>query len=267
MESNKISSPQTAKRIWELDFIRGVCVLLMIFDHFMFDLGFIFGDIWHSGGIDGSLHALSMFASNYYWTSILRTVVRTMVLASFIGLCGLSCSFSRSNLWRGLRLLAVALLLSLVTWSMDKIMGQHEIYTIRFGILHMLAFSILIYSLIRPLGRGTAMALGIMLVGLGIYFHYYPPAATGLIPGSLGINSIGFFSADYFPLLPWCGYFLIGAAIGSNLYPERKSYFPQHGQEKMLKPFLFMGKHALLFYILHQPIVYGILWLFTLIIL
>ena len=33
-------------RIWELDFLRGVCVLLMIFDHFMFDVGDIFGSEW-----------------------------------------------------------------------------------------------------------------------------------------------------------------------------------------------------------------------------
>ena len=33
-------------RIWELDFLRGVCVLLMVFDHTMYDIALQFGNTW-----------------------------------------------------------------------------------------------------------------------------------------------------------------------------------------------------------------------------
>lgn len=76
-----------------------------------------------------------------------------MVLAGFIGSCGISCSLSRSNLKRGLKLLAVALALSGATALMDLIMDQQSFF-ISFGVLHMLALSMLAYaglSRFRPL--------------------------------------------------------------------------------------------------------------------
>ena len=35
--------PEKRERIWELDALRGFCILCVIFIHFMFDLGFFFG--------------------------------------------------------------------------------------------------------------------------------------------------------------------------------------------------------------------------------
>ncbi|MEG1661868.1 MAG: heparan-alpha-glucosaminide N-acetyltransferase domain-containing protein [Clostridiales bacterium] len=256
-----------ANRIWELDALRGLCVLLMFIDHTLYDLGFIFGDIWRQAGISGTLIDLCLFARDAFWPSLFRKIIRVGVLASFIGLCGLSCSFSRSNLWRGLKLLVIALLLSLVTWIMDRCLGQRDVFTIRCGVLHMLAISILLYNLVQPFSRNIVLVMGLLLAALGLYFHGNPLPASGLVAGVLGISSTGFYSADYFPLLPWSGYFLVGAACGVSLYHTRVSYFPRHGQNKAWRPLLFLGRNALLFYLLHQPIVYGTLWLFTKIIL
>ena len=38
---------KSKNRIWELDFIRGLCVLLMIFDHVLYDIADIFGRPWY----------------------------------------------------------------------------------------------------------------------------------------------------------------------------------------------------------------------------
>ncbi len=261
IEEIKPSFVPPAQRIWELDALRGICVLLMILDHIMYDLGFIFGDIWRQAGVHPQLYALCQFAAAVYWPSMLRMLVRAGVLASFIGVCGVSCSFSRSNFWRGVRLLVVALLLSLVTWSADRFLGQRDVLTIRFGVLHMLALSILAYSLVSRFRRNIVLGLGLLLVAMGLYFYYNPLPGYSLLGGVLGVGAAGFYSADYFPLLPWTGYLLVGAAIGSSLYHPRVSYFPRMGQRKILRPLLFIGRHALLFYVLHQPVVYGLLWL------
>ena len=88
-------------RIWELDFLRGVCVLLMIFDHFMFDIGDIFGEEW--AAVQGTDFFIGLYErALVYAESPLRLVTRDIVVWIFALLCGISCSFSRSNLKRGI---------------------------------------------------------------------------------------------------------------------------------------------------------------------
>ena len=246
-------------RIWELDFIRGFCILLMIMDHTLYDLAYIFKDVWFKDDTGGFWYWLSDFAKTFYFPWILRDFVWGLVVFLFIFICGISCSFSRSNFKRGLRLSFVALGLTAFTWVMDWFAGQENQFTIRFGILHMLAASILLYCFLRRLGLVTMLIVGLLTIATGIYFSYFPLVTSMDNIGVLIHTTSAFYSADYFPLLPWFGYFLIGAAIGPQLYEGRKSYFPRHGNEGWMSPVLFTGRHSLIFYILHQPVIYGIL--------
>jgi len=249
------------QRIWELDFIRGLCVALMIMDHTFYDLGFVFLGQWFPAGGGGLLYGLCDFARNFYWFHPARIVVHALALICFIGICGLCCSFSASNLKRGLKLLAVALLLTAATWGMDLLYGSRDSFIIRFGILHLLALSILAYELLRKLPRRSILLLGLAMAALGWYFQARPTLWSGLVPFALGVGG-GSYSADYFPVLPWMGYYLAGAALtGGLLYKEKRSYFPGRGQGKGLRPLLFLGRHSLAAYIVHQPAVYGLLLL------
>lgn len=68
----------------------------------------------------------------------------------------------------------------------------------------------------------------------------------------LGFPMAGFFSADYFPLLPWiflfiCGYFLNRTRSDWKIFEK--------GQIPLLN---WLGRHSLLVYLLHQPVLYGI---------
>ena len=72
----------------------------------------------------------------------------------------------------------------------------------------------------------------------------------------LGFPQAGFFSTDYFSLIPWfflflTGYFLMGITSRANLNEKlfAKGRFP------LLN---FLGKHSLVVYLLHQPILYGL---------
>ena len=250
---------KTNKRIWELDFIRGCCVLLMVLDHTLFDLGMVFFSQWFPAGGSGLLHTLCHFAANFYWMHPLRSIIQPSIVMIFILICGISCGFSRSNLRRGLKLLGIALLLTTATYALDRLMGYTDFFIIRFGILHMLAFSILLFAGLRRCGRWLTFICGLLLAALGLWFGANPIANSGLIPYILGIGS-GSYSSDYFPLLPWVGYFLIGGALTALLYRKRISFFPNHGEGRALKPFMWLGKHALWIYVLHQPIIYGLLY-------
>ena len=72
----------------------------------------------------------------------------------------------------------------------------------------------------------------------------------------LGFPGSDFYSDDYFPLIPWifmylCGYFLSPAVVEAC----RKR------PGKRVEPLTFMGRRSLVVYMLHQPIVYGLLML------
>lgn len=247
------------KRIWELDFIRGFCIILMIIDHALYDLGYIFHYQWFNGNESGLLYKLTEFA-RFYFPWDIRGYAWALVVFCFIFICGISCSFSRSNLKRGLRLGAVALLLTLVTWTLDRLMGQVDQFTIRFGILHMLSASILIYSFFRRLGTKFLLLIGILAIGLGIYFTYVPLEGGISYFAILAHYKGSFHSADYFPMLPWFGIFIMGASIGPIIYGNKLSFFPKLGKSVWIKPVLFTGRHSLVFYVVHQPIVYGLLY-------
>ena len=251
------------ERIWELDFVRGFCVLLMICDHVLFDLGFVFLSSWFPDGGSGVVYGLCHVCRYVYWDHPLRMVVHVLVIAGFIASCGISCSFSRSNVKRGLRLLLVAVVISGVTWLMDSLLHTNAFF-IRFGVLHMLAISILVYSALRPLGLWPSLLGGVAVVIAGWCIDPSASASTGFIPFALGLTD-KLPSGDYFPLIPWLGWLLIGAALGAVLYKNRRSFFPGKGKAPALRPILWMGRHALLVYIIHQPVIYGFLFLLGLI--
>ncbi|NLF79968.1 MAG: DUF1624 domain-containing protein [Clostridia bacterium] len=100
------------------------------------------------------------------------------------------------------------------------------------------------------------------MLGLAILLRSLLPApswADGNFAGFiLGWNR-AFYTADYFPLIPYLGWFLLGAALGGLLYRDKRSLFPGRGG-RAARPFLWLGRHALLIYILHQPLIYGSLW-------
>jgi uncharacterized membrane protein len=250
-----------------LDFIRGFCILLVIMDHTFFDLAFLFFRQWFPDGQgSGLLFWFSDLLRTGYFPWIVRDVIWGLAVFSFVFVSGISCSFSHSNLKRGLRLAAVAIALTLITLTVDRLMGKQDSYTIRFGILHMLSASILLYCGVRRFGPIPMIALGILAVAVGL-FYSQQPLETSFQPLAILVHSTsGFRSADYFPLLPWFGYFLIGGALGPKLYSKRSTRFPAIGSHPWMRPIQFAGRHSLIVYVIHQPIVYGTLSVIGLII-
>ena len=74
----------------------------------------------------------------------------------------------------------------------------------------------------------------------------------------LGLQYPGFSSADYFPLMPWLFLFLVGTVFGG--------WCLNHRENKVLTaplptPLTFLGRHSLLIYVLHQPVLFGLSYL------
>ncbi|MCX5775039.1 MAG: heparan-alpha-glucosaminide N-acetyltransferase domain-containing protein, partial [Firmicutes bacterium] len=165
-------------RIWEIDFLRGLAILLMLFDHLMYDFTLLPGLFPHNFYLHVSQIAPALNEMGIWWFYIspLRYVGHVFFVGVFALIVGISCSFSRSNLKRGALLLLFALFISGVTLLADHVFNM-GLFVV-FGILHTFAISIFLYSLLRllPYHRIVMLAVGSAIVVLFFIF------GTGVIP-------------------------------------------------------------------------------------
>ena len=254
--SNNLN-PNTQKvRYALLDELRGFLVLCMVVYHGLLSLYQIFG--WHM--------ADALF--NFF------TPVEPYFAGAFIVLSGCMCGFSRSNTKRGGLCLAFAVGVSIVTIIGSQMgLGRIDIY---FGILHLLGFSMLFCGIFNfALKRVNKWAGLILSAALFIITYGIPRGYTdfvdlsGIIPlrwysnGALfplGITKETFFSADYFPILPWFFLFLVGYYFYHFHIIEK---FSKITKPSRLRPLAFLGRHALIIYVVHQPLIYLICMPFT----
>ncbi|HWR64195.1 MAG TPA: heparan-alpha-glucosaminide N-acetyltransferase domain-containing protein, partial [Candidatus Thermoplasmatota archaeon] len=84
----------------------------------------------------------------------------------------------------------------------------------------------------------------------------------------LGFVPSGFYTLDYFPLLPWFGVVLIGIFLGNSFYQNstRKVSLSDHSQFILSRGLCFLGRHSLIIYLLHQLLIVGVLYVLHLVI-
>ena len=96
-------------------------------------------------------------------------------------------------------------------------------------------------------------------------FYLTENAATDsywLLP--FGVMPWGLVTADYFPLLPYLGFFLLGAVLGKLLYRKKESLLPGVNEKNPIVAVLcWCGRNSLWIYLAHQPLLVGILTLAT----
>ena len=233
-------SSYSGGRIQAIDALRGLCVVLMCCHHFLYDLAAFLGAPW------------------WIFTNPVLDVLHYFFAGCFILLSGVSSRFSRSNLRRGGILLLIALALTAVTWLGDflgeKLLGGAPGVLILCGVLHMLAVCMLFYGLTHKLWDRLPDWVMILLCVLGTALT--ARLANGVVvdkPGwlfPLGLITPSFYSADYFPLLPWLFVFLFGTWLGEKI---RAGRLPARFYTFDVPFFPAVGRHALLIYIIHQP--------------
>lgn len=239
----------TTERFWEVDALRGIAISMMILYHIAFDLTYL-----HIADIP--LHSLS-------WQLFLFPIGVLFLL--LVGI-SLSLSYSRIKnsssptqlrlkfLLRGARILGLGFLITLATW-----IYPHEGFIV-FGVLHCIGLSIiLVFPLLEK--QWENLFLGLVCVTLGLYIRTLTIQTDWFV--WLGLTSPTFSSLDYFPLLPWCGIVLLGLFLGNTLYKDYRRRFNLWDlSDSLLIRFLaVLGKHSLLIYLLHQPIILGVLYL------
>ena len=123
-----------------------------------------------------------------------------------------------------------------------------------FGILHLLGVCMMLFPLFKRLPVWALAVLGVAFVALGAWFETFYIPVKFLFP--LGLRAQGFYcGGDYFPLLPGFGWFLLGAVIGRTAYRKKQSLLPRvNAANPVIRFFSFCGRHSLLIYMLHQPV-------------
>ena len=238
------------RRVHFIDELRGFLIIFVVLYHLLYDLAVIFPI-----GIDW------MFDP---WMNTLRD----LFTGTLIVISGISCLYSRSNIRRGFKTLGCGLILTAATYFFMP--GQ----IILFGILHFFGCAMLLYSLLeRPFSK-VPTAVGLPLSFLLFFFTrdlYYGTAGLfGLnfnMPAflygrpwlfPLGFSCAGVYSSDYYPILPWIFLFFAGAFLSRIVRAGRA---PEFLYRRHCPPLSFIGKHTLLIYMVHQPILYGVLYL------
>lgn len=231
-----------------LDTVRGVCILSMVAYHGMYDLVDIFGlpSAWYTG------------LPGYIW--------QQSICWTFILLSGMCWQLSRHHVKRGLLLVGCGAAISLITWL--AMPSQRILY----GVLNLLGLSalllipldklfrkvpawaglggaLLLFALTKNVSRGSLGFEGLVLCQLPSWLY-----ATDLL-AVVGFPSPTFWSTDYFPLLPWfflfcAGYFLWGLLSQSERAKERLA--------SGVRPLSFLGRHSLIIYLAHQPVLMGV---------
>lgn len=221
-----------SKRFDILDAWRSLAVALMVAYHFLYDLA-LFGVIT--------------------WGQMFSTplnLLQKLICCSFILLAGASARFSRNNLRRGLVVLAAGLAVEIGA----AVGGQ----TIRFGILQLLGCAMVLWHFAgKYLQKIPGWVLAAGSAALFALTDWWTRSVAVTVPWlyPLGLTRPDFASADYFPLLPWLFLFLMGTVLGGWCLRHRDCRLltvPLPGA------LTFPGRHSLLIYLLHQPVLFGL---------
>lgn len=233
-------------RIWELDALRGICIICVVIVHLIFDLVDLYGIVkWDYP---------QWFAFVKDWGGII-----------FILLSGVCATLGRHSVRRGFIVFGCGMVCTAVTFYMTKLDFDPSII-IYFGVLHCLGICMILWASYKNMPWWALLLHGAVLAILGLYLdklimagelvtksHYLMP---------LGLYWRGFASSDYFPMLPHLGFFLIGAALGKTLYKKKTSLLPKVREKNpLIRSLCFCGRQSLWIYLLHQPILNGICYL------
>ncbi len=213
-------------RYWEIDFARGVAVILMLVYHTFFD-AYFFGKL----NLDG-----------YFWYVFPR-----LIGGMFIFISGYTLSISYRSFDRVLRkavkLAAIAAAISFATFLLFP---EQPVY---FGIIHFFALAtpLAVPFVKKPKFSAT---LGAALFAVGVLLNGVRLETYALL--WLGCMPRDFATLDYYPLLPWLGVMLLGVAAGSRHRASGVSFGD---------PVSWLGRHSLEIYLVQHPLIVAALCL------
>ena len=229
-------------RFWEIDLLRTIAIVGMITFHTL-DLLYFF-----------DLYPTNMLYGPWWWW------IRRVNAGMFIFLAGvaLTITYSRGKrmsgfMLRGLKIFGWGMALTLITLLISRT------EYIRFGILHFFGIAFILAPFFLRF-RFINLVLGIALMVAGIYLQEQRILVDFPWLLWLGLMPRGFWTMDYWPLLPWFGLFLVGMFCGKILYPQGNRRFNIHEfNDPVTSALTLPGRHPLVIYLAQWPTIIGVL--------
>ena len=246
-----MTTPRISSRYALLDELRGLDLLSMMLYHGLWDVVFLFGVplAWYTG------------QPGHWWQQSICWV--------FILLSGFCLPLGRHPYKRGAVVFGAGALVTAVT----ALLLPADL--VLFGVLTFLGSAMVLTALAQPLLRRIPAGVG-AVVSFALFALTYPGQRgywgfggvqlvlprflyANLFTAYLGFFPQDFYSTDYFPLLPWlflfwAGYYLHALVGKSRMEPLRRS---------VCLPLGWLGRHSLVVYLLHQPVLFGMLSVVT----
>lgn len=224
----------------------------MILYHSIWDIVYVFGVNmpWYSG------------VSGRIWQ---QSICWTFILVS-----GFCWSIGKKHIKTGIKTILCSVAISVITYLFmpdDKIV---------FGVLWFLGTASIIMIpldiILKRINPYVCVVVSFLIflitknipfryIGVGDYVLFDMPEKIYIntFTAYLGFPGNNFFSTDYFPLIPWlllyiCGYGLYMICKNTKLLKYLK--------KPIFAPIEWLGKYSLWIYMIHQPILYGILYMF-----
>lgn len=234
----------TQSRLLSIDIARTAALCGMIAFHVVFDLQML-----------GHLPYGTTATPVFYWHA-------RIVAGSFIFLAGVSLWLAHGNgirwpaFWRRWgKLVVAAALVSAATYA------AFPAYFVWFGILHSIAASSLIGLIFLRLPALVTAAAGAAIMAAS--YHLPADAFNAPLLRFVGLATIPAETIDFEPIFPWTGPFLLGLAtarLASNLNLWPALSLPDRPLTRALA---WPGQHSLLIYLIHQPVLMGLIWAVT----
>ena len=282
-------------RFYELDALRGFAILMMIFKHLLDGWGRVLSltlssmllTIWTPlkvvsiAGIPGFFFASALEHStifdnllNKYAPSISPSHRRVLIwvlamvpglwfglngtgASAFLFLSGLTMALrvarepnpeilKREFSKKGIELFGLGLLVTMMSLVM---VPWKPIY---FGVLHLFGLVTVMGLLFISMPIPFLTVTGLVISAIGVLMPIQVPWWLGL-----GFVPVAKVFADYTPIIPFMGMWLLGMATGRTLYPDgqtRKYKLPDFSRLPIVRTLSWIGRYSLWVYLLQEPI-------------
>lgn len=241
------------RRIGLFDALRGLALVNMIAYHGVYDWVSVFGR-----------------PAAWFTQTDCARIWQQAICWTFLLVAGAVFDYSRHPARHGVIVLGCGLVLTAVTLL---VIPSERIL---FGVLHLIGAAALLTALLRrALEHIPALPGAVGFFALFLLCRSVPRGVWGFGPLSaelpaglyqtsflfpLGFPGPGFFSADYFPLIPWMFLFWTGLFLWRLLRPCFEE--PLRGRT-VCRPLEWLGRHSLLVYMAHQPVLMAAVFLLT----
>ena len=224
------------QRIETVDVIKGAMILAMVGYHFLYDLVYFCGLPLH-----------------YFHNPVCDTI-QFLICSTFILCSGALATVSHNHVLHALRIGIGALIITVTTYVFDSS------NFVVFGILHFLACANLFYALLyRGLNKiPRILSLLLWTATFAIAYFLFPLPTQQPHLWIFGWIDQNFYSSDYFPIFPWIFLFFLGTWFGKPIFSKQ---LPLPFYSIRSKPLAWCGKYSFWIYMVHQPLLMGIVFL------